>query len=1024
MPFLFSYVCDLLQKLEDNQSKRSAVKTPAAIIQDWFQCHKGLLHRDDFDTAALLSTLLPDKRTDRVYNIREKKLQILIGRGLILGRSRIAQLGRWTRPEAGVGLAECVEGILNETPNPVPIKEVTVEEIDGLLHSIAAACRFSSRSVRSSGMSSSDGTLVGQELAVGEAYRRLPARDAKWLTRMILKNYEPVVIDPGTVYRCIHPLLPAILKVQDDIAVAGAILDKQRRERTVTGKNELAQYLKPTLGVKTGRQTWLKGRSIKHCLEMVRGRISCEEKLDGEYCQIHIDLSKGKNCIQIFSKGGKDSTSDRFKLHDAIRESLQLDKPTCPITKGCILEGELVVYSDKEHRILDFHKIRKHVSRSGSFIGTAQDSQPHSWEHLMIVYYDILMLDDTSLLSVKHSDRFQKLKDFITVVPGHSVLVKRVLIDSDRRTAKSDLRRAFAKCITSRGEGLVLKSDDPYFDFDSMQRPYRCCVIKLKKEYIGNFGDIGDFAVVGARYDDASRAKAYNIPRLKWTHFYVGCLENKEEVQRFSKKPKFVVTNVVELNRTQLETLMAYVNPEAVSATENSAIVLRVEPGIDEGRRPVTIFPTPPVVDLRCFSFDKEGNTGFWSPRFPVVNKIHCDRTFCETISFQQLQELAEAEKTMAPPEDSQEILHWIANLEGVEPSSQPTATTMTASQRSLMSGRSTASWSPSPSAGPQPSRHTPTGTTTISAPRLSPGFSWTAGRSRIDDGQDERFGRDRDGLSKDCFDEICLAAGNTNAQTRKRSVEGSESGINQENKIPRLTHGQSASRASSQVSNGGVSSSGLREPLAEIRYSTQQGNQPQMGLFQVLFSQPRVAQSQPSRTGGSVSQPASNSAAASASPLAAFPTADGSTPNHRCHTLPVSCRLPSYSILLSPCIANSPYVAGLLKAHGINGCITDPNVWKAGHFASTKRLILVESQSAEATSAFLKVVEDMDFKKRDYDEHEFIPVFNWRVLEKLKEEEAKKGRETGERDERFVIIVKNRGVIREIWRPYWRGLV
>lgn len=34
-------------------------------------------------------------------------------------------------------------------------------------------------------------------------------------------------------------------------------------------------------------------------------------------------------------------------LFSSIRESLQLGKSPCPIKKGCILEGELVVYSDK-----------------------------------------------------------------------------------------------------------------------------------------------------------------------------------------------------------------------------------------------------------------------------------------------------------------------------------------------------------------------------------------------------------------------------------------------------------------------------------------------------------------------------------------------------------------------------------------------------------------------------------------------------------------------------------------------------
>lgn len=344
MPFLFSYVCDLLQRLDDNRAARSGLRSNAAIVRDWFRAHQAHFYRDDHSSAALLSALLPEKRSDRVYLIREKKLQAVIGRALGLGRSRIAQLSRWSNPEARVDLAECVESILRETvgwcplcllpamaaglagldrtgltvqqPNPVSPSDqpVTVEEIDGLLHSIASTCRFSSPAVRSS---AAEIRLADLELALGELFRRLSARDAKWLTRLILKNYEPVVLDPHVVYASYHPLLPAILRVQDDLAVAGRILDSHRRDRTVTGRNGLVEYLKPALGVKVGRQTWIKGRSIKHCLSMLQGRVSCEEKVDGEYCQIHIDLSKGYyDCIQIFSKSGKDSTRDRIAVHE------------------------------------------------------------------------------------------------------------------------------------------------------------------------------------------------------------------------------------------------------------------------------------------------------------------------------------------------------------------------------------------------------------------------------------------------------------------------------------------------------------------------------------------------------------------------------------------------------------------------------------------------------------------------------------------------------------------------------------
>jgi len=222
-----------------------------------------------------------------------------------------------------------------------------VDEIDEKLHNIAAACRFSSPAVR---RSASGLRTTSRETELGYLYRRVSARDAKWLTRLILKNYEPVILDPQLIYRSYHPFLPSILKVQDDLVVASRILANVQRDRTVTGKASLATYLKPSLGVKIGRQPWFKGRSIKHCLNMSHGRMSCEEKLDGEYCQIHIDLSKGRNCIQIFSKSGKDSTMDRIGLHDSIRRSLKLGQASCPIKKGCVLEGELVVYSDKVGR--------------------------------------------------------------------------------------------------------------------------------------------------------------------------------------------------------------------------------------------------------------------------------------------------------------------------------------------------------------------------------------------------------------------------------------------------------------------------------------------------------------------------------------------------------------------------------------------------------------------------------------------------------------------------------------------------
>ncbi|KAK4122280.1 hypothetical protein N657DRAFT_575760 [Parathielavia appendiculata] len=1031
MPFLFSYVCDLLQRLEDNRFARAGLKTDTNIIQEWFRAQRGLLYRDDHNSAAFISALLPDKRTDRVYFIREKKLQIIIGRALGLGRSRIAELGRWSNPEARADLADCVESILKQTPNPVSPahRPVTVEEIDQVLHSLAAACRFSSPAVRSS---APDYCPADQELSLGDLYRRLSARDAKWLTRLILKNYEPVILEPHVVCLSYHPLLPCILKVQDNLAVAGRILDTLRRDRTVTGGSELAEYLKPILGVKVGRQTWLKGRSIKHCLSMLQGRVSCEEKMDGEYCQIHIDLSKGYDCIQIFSKSGKDSTKDRMALHNSIRQSLQLGQPSCPLKSGCILEGELVVYSDKHSRILDFHKIRKHVTRSGSFLGTDKDSQPHPWEHLMVVYYDLLMVDNESLLAVKHSERFRRLRNLITQVPGRSALVKREIIDCTRHSAVADLRRTFAKCITARGEGLVLKADEPYFDFATQCRPYSCCAIKLKKEYIGCFGDIGDFAVVGARFD-AAKARTYDIPRVKWTHFYVGCLENKDEVKRFGKQPRFVVTSVVELNATQLDTFMSSVNPESVRPEDNTAISLRIEPGVDNGKRPSAIFPAPPVFDIRCFSFDKEGNTGFWSPRFPAVAKIHCDRTYHDVISFAELQEMAAREKEAPVPEDSQELLGWIATLETLEPhatvdtTSQSTVSMTTMSTQSPQLLRRSAQPDHPALTSPtrrlrtiQPIRAPPAGgqlTPPTSSETHMPGSTSPDTMDKQDRAPSTRKRSFDSSAQSTILERIKFRRCSTDhADFTARLPDRNRTQVTekQQQSLPVTVAGTSRRNTQKTPSRPGPSSSvsmhqqDSGDKQLDVQKCTSFHGRPSQS-FSAAISVART-NSSPS-THQSVDEPTELNTAAAKCPL-----------------FPDTCRIAAYSILLSPCVADFPWVTDdLLSCHGVAEFLRDPKEWFNGHRDDTanqnstcygrKKLVLVDARRKEATVAFLQSIEAARLR-RDHGEREYVPVYHWKVLEAIREEELKFSSNNWELGSQFSLNGSS-----SLWRRFWVGL-
>ncbi|KUI60256.1 DNA ligase 4 [Cytospora mali] len=610
MPLLFGTVCDLLQRLENDLQRKRNQKGPQQIVTAWFAEHRLTVDHDDTDKCALLSTLLPERRTDRVFFIKHKTLSAIFARAHGLGITRKQRLTRYETPGSGVDLAECIEEILKETPN-FPTRSVTVEDVDRTLHQLATGVAFSSPAIRTSGFA--DRNNRENREALGALYRSLSARDAKWFTRLVLKSYLPVMVPEYLVYAQCQQNLPTLLKIHDDFTVAVRLLNQQTRNgRMLDGdldKVHLPRRIKPQVGVKVGRQTWLKGRSIKHCLEMGSGLMSVEKKMDGEYCQVHIDLSKGPNCIQIFSKSAKDSTTDRFKLHDAIKSSLSIGTSSCGFKRQCILEGEMVVYSHKDERILGFEKIRKHVKRSGRFLGTNEDSQAHDYERLMIVYFDVLLIDDDSLLNVRHSERHRRLSKLIHCHKGEAALVERQII---------------------------------------------------------NFSSL-----VGARYD-ASRAKALSLPEVKYTHFYLGCLTNCEKVRRFPGViPEFTVINEVEVNAALLQYFQRYCFTNAVAFEENDVFTLNISPGLLQGKRIATVFKEPAVFEMTCFSFHKAPNTKFWSLRFPYVSKIHIDRKWQDCVGFEDLQMLAEEETTSPEKEDSQELAQWIEALEQANPNTK-----------------------------------------------------------------------------------------------------------------------------------------------------------------------------------------------------------------------------------------------------------------------------------------------------------------------------------------------------------------
>ncbi|RDW92822.1 ATP dependent DNA ligase domain protein [Aspergillus mulundensis] len=671
MGFKFTFLCDLLSSLEDNRILKAATENrnrnpDARTVTQWFVRHDKKLRDRETDRLALLSCMFPEKRTDRVYWLKDANLARVIGRCLLLGLSRREELEKW-RVAGGADLGQCVENVMRQAENHVVGgQEVTVEEIDKALNMVASRCRFSGPNIRR------QRSAVDVEGTLSPLYRRLSSRDAKWLTRMILKTHFSDILPERLTLKSFHFLLPHLLLFQNSFEAAVSLLSSEpiihfppRPEIGYAkdlGKIAL-HHLTPTIGIKVGRPEYYKARSIKHCCNMVgQQRMSVERKYDGEYCQIHIDLSKHSGSIQIFSKSGKDSTSDRAGVHQAIRESLRIGRDACRFKERCILEGELLVWSDKHQDIMPFHKLRKLISRSGVFIGAESDSPPQPYERLMMVFFDILVLDEKILLRKPHRERRLLLKDTVQVISGVADIADQRIIDFSRSDSLSKLETLFSKGIAERWEGFILKGcEDPYFPIlvdcgTSCEGRW----IKLKKDYIPGLGDTVDLALVGAAYNASDASMLKLAKKETWTHFFVGCLENKEAVLQSNAQPRFRVIDVIDhhgISQNNMQTLNSFGKFSAHSVDSDRGIdITDIRPGMPHID---VVFKTPFVVEVLGSGFEKPSGARYYTLRFPRILKIHSDRSLEDAASFRELQVLAEAAVSVPSEELLEQEAEW-----------------------------------------------------------------------------------------------------------------------------------------------------------------------------------------------------------------------------------------------------------------------------------------------------------------------------------------------------------------------------
>ena len=198
------------------------------------------------------------------------------------------------------------------------------------------------------------------------------------------------------------------------------------------------------------------------------GVVWLEDKLDGIRAQIH--CAKGRS--EIYSRDLKIITDTFPEIALAVR---QLDR-------GAVLDGEILAW--EQGRALPFFELQKRLGRREPDLFLGGEIP------VVFVIFDLLLLDDTSLLKIPLAER-RRLLDSLTL---QSPLLKAALW---RACSAEEIENAFQAARGRANEGLMAK--DP----SSLYTPGRRGLswIKLKKDFATL-----DVAVVAVEYGNGRRS--------------------------------------------------------------------------------------------------------------------------------------------------------------------------------------------------------------------------------------------------------------------------------------------------------------------------------------------------------------------------------------------------------------------------------------------------------------------------------------------------------------------------------------
>lgn len=440
---------------------------------------------DDIYPAFRL--IVPDKDRDRaMYGLKEKVIGKLLVKIMKIDKNSEDgfSLLNWKLPGqsaasrmAGDFAGRCFE-VISKRPMRTEVGDMLIEEVNGRLDQLSAASK------------------EDQQLPIlAEFYRRMNPEELMWLIRIILRQMK-VGATERTFFDVWHPDAERLFSISSSLRrVCWELHDPNIRLEGDERGVALMQCFQPQLAQ-------FQMHSFERMVQRMRPTDDdpvfwIEEKLDGERMQLHMasdDTVEGGKKFCFWSRKAKEYTylygNGFYDPNGALTRHL-----TGAFEDGVdniILDGEMITWDPEQDAPVPFGTLKT--------AALAEQRDPNaSGPRPLFRLFDILYLNDRDLTRYTLRDRRNALDRSIN--PVH----RRFEIHPFQEATKAaDIEPVLRKVVEEASEGLVLKNPRSPYRLNERHDDW----MKVKPEYMTEFGESLDLIVIGGYYGSGKRGGA------------------------------------------------------------------------------------------------------------------------------------------------------------------------------------------------------------------------------------------------------------------------------------------------------------------------------------------------------------------------------------------------------------------------------------------------------------------------------------------------------------------------------------